>query len=207
MQKCLQWTEIFSHKSALWQIALCLSGNPPAISKQVMKTKGDQVKGSSRGSWSLVARTIWNRQFCVVRSLCCQDSSLLAYWFCKGITWEYGPWRNDFQRCFFQDIHLKMDTRWSYAFFQGRTIANAVNCCACYMFNPWLSHKKALKQIGRFLKATIETKVWCCIRPVSLRLMLTSMLTFLDCMGIKGLIILLVQRVVLGFYLLFLIVQ
>ncbi|KAL7487055.1 hypothetical protein ACHAW6_012655 [Cyclotella cf. meneghiniana] len=33
-------------------------------------------------------------------------------------------------------------------------IAHAVNCCACYMFNSHLSHEKALKQIGRYLKAT-----------------------------------------------------
>jgi hypothetical protein len=33
-------------------------------------------------------------------------------------------------------------------------IAYTVNCCACYMFNPRLSHKKALKRIGRYLKAT-----------------------------------------------------
>ncbi len=33
-------------------------------------------------------------------------------------------------------------------------IAYAVNCCARYMFNPRLSHEKALKQIGRYLKAT-----------------------------------------------------
>jgi hypothetical protein len=30
----------------------------------------------------------------------------------------------------------------------------AVNCCARYMFNPRLSHEKALKRIGRYLKAT-----------------------------------------------------
>ena len=29
-------------------------------------------------------------------------------------------------------------------------IAYAVNCCACYMFNPCLSHEKGLKQIGRY---------------------------------------------------------
>ena len=33
-------------------------------------------------------------------------------------------------------------------------IAYAVNCCARYMFNPRLSHEKALKRIGRYLKAT-----------------------------------------------------
>jgi hypothetical protein len=33
-------------------------------------------------------------------------------------------------------------------------IAYAVNCCARYMFNPQLSHEKALKRIGRYLKAT-----------------------------------------------------
>ena len=33
-------------------------------------------------------------------------------------------------------------------------IAYAVNCCARYMFSPRLSHEKALKQIGRYLKAT-----------------------------------------------------
>jgi hypothetical protein len=33
-------------------------------------------------------------------------------------------------------------------------IAYAVNCCAHYMFNPCLSHEKALKRIGRYLKAT-----------------------------------------------------
>jgi hypothetical protein len=32
-------------------------------------------------------------------------------------------------------------------------IAYAVNCCARYMFNPHLSHEKALKRIGRYLKA------------------------------------------------------
>ena len=30
----------------------------------------------------------------------------------------------------------------------------AVNCCARYMFNPRLSHEKALKRIGRYLKTT-----------------------------------------------------
>ena len=33
-------------------------------------------------------------------------------------------------------------------------IAYAVNCCARYMFQPRLSHEKALKRIGRYLKAT-----------------------------------------------------
>jgi hypothetical protein len=33
-------------------------------------------------------------------------------------------------------------------------IAYAVNCCARYMFNPKLSHEKALKRIGCYLKAT-----------------------------------------------------
>ena len=33
-------------------------------------------------------------------------------------------------------------------------VAYAVNCCARYMFNPRLSHEKALKRIGRCLKAT-----------------------------------------------------
>ena len=33
-------------------------------------------------------------------------------------------------------------------------IAYAVNCCARYMFSPRLSHEKALKRIGRYLKAT-----------------------------------------------------
>ena len=33
-------------------------------------------------------------------------------------------------------------------------ITYAVNCCARYMFNPRLSHEKALKRIGRYLKAT-----------------------------------------------------
>ena len=33
-------------------------------------------------------------------------------------------------------------------------IAYAVNCYARYMFIPRLSHEKALKQIGRYLKAT-----------------------------------------------------
>ncbi|KAL7481550.1 hypothetical protein ACHAW6_007221 [Cyclotella cf. meneghiniana] len=33
-------------------------------------------------------------------------------------------------------------------------IAYTVNCCACYMFKPCLSHEKALKRIGRYLKAT-----------------------------------------------------
>ena len=33
-------------------------------------------------------------------------------------------------------------------------IAYAVNCCARYMFNSRLSHEKALKRIGRYLKAT-----------------------------------------------------
>ena len=33
-------------------------------------------------------------------------------------------------------------------------ISYAVNCCVRYMFNPKLSHKKALKQIGRYLEAT-----------------------------------------------------
>ena len=33
-------------------------------------------------------------------------------------------------------------------------IAYAVNCCARYMFNPRFSHEKALKRIGRYLKAT-----------------------------------------------------
>ena len=33
-------------------------------------------------------------------------------------------------------------------------IAYAVNCCARYMFCPRLSHEKALKRIGRYLKAT-----------------------------------------------------
>ncbi|KAL7481239.1 hypothetical protein ACHAW6_006915 [Cyclotella cf. meneghiniana] len=33
-------------------------------------------------------------------------------------------------------------------------IAYAVNCHACNMFDPCLSHEKALKQIGRYLKAT-----------------------------------------------------
>ena len=33
-------------------------------------------------------------------------------------------------------------------------ISYAVNCCARYMFNPRLSHEKALKRIGRYLKAT-----------------------------------------------------
>jgi len=32
--------------------------------------------------------------------------------------------------------------------------AYAVNCCARYMFSPRLSHEKALKRIGRYLKAT-----------------------------------------------------
>ncbi|KAL7475309.1 hypothetical protein ACHAW6_001231, partial [Cyclotella cf. meneghiniana] len=31
-------------------------------------------------------------------------------------------------------------------------IAYAVNCCVHYMFNTCLSHEKALKQIGRYLK-------------------------------------------------------
>ncbi|KAL7474036.1 hypothetical protein ACHAW6_000037 [Cyclotella cf. meneghiniana] len=35
-------------------------------------------------------------------------------------------------------------------------IAYAVNCCAHYMFSPHLSHKKALKRIGQYLKATWE---------------------------------------------------
>jgi hypothetical protein len=35
-------------------------------------------------------------------------------------------------------------------------IAYAVNCCARYMFNPKLSHEKAVKRIGRYLKATRE---------------------------------------------------
>ena len=35
-------------------------------------------------------------------------------------------------------------------------IAYAVNCCARYMFNPHLSHEKALKRIGQYLKATWE---------------------------------------------------
>ena len=33
-------------------------------------------------------------------------------------------------------------------------ISYAVHCCARYMFNPRLSHEKALKRIGRYLKAT-----------------------------------------------------
>ena len=33
-------------------------------------------------------------------------------------------------------------------------ISYAVNCCARYKFNPILSHEKALKRIGRYLKAT-----------------------------------------------------
>jgi hypothetical protein len=33
-------------------------------------------------------------------------------------------------------------------------IAYSVNCCARYMFSPRLSHEKALKRIGRYLKAT-----------------------------------------------------
>jgi hypothetical protein len=33
-------------------------------------------------------------------------------------------------------------------------IAYVVNCCAWYMFNPKLSHKKTLKRIGHYLKAT-----------------------------------------------------
>ena len=36
-------------------------------------------------------------------------------------------------------------------------IAYAVNCCAYYMFNPHLSHEKALKRIGRYLMATRDT--------------------------------------------------
>ena len=35
-------------------------------------------------------------------------------------------------------------------------IAYAVNCCARHMFSPRLSHEKALKRIGRYLKATRE---------------------------------------------------
>ncbi len=35
-------------------------------------------------------------------------------------------------------------------------IAYAVNCCTRHMFNPCLSHKKALKSIGRYLKVTWE---------------------------------------------------
>ncbi|KAL7474153.1 hypothetical protein ACHAW6_000145, partial [Cyclotella cf. meneghiniana] len=35
-------------------------------------------------------------------------------------------------------------------------ITYAVNCCAHYMFNPRLSHEKALKRIGRYLKATCD---------------------------------------------------
>ncbi|KAL7475713.1 hypothetical protein ACHAW6_001622 [Cyclotella cf. meneghiniana] len=34
------------------------------------------------------------------------------------------------------------------------TIAYAANSFACYMFDPCLSHEKALKQISRYLKAT-----------------------------------------------------
>jgi hypothetical protein len=33
-------------------------------------------------------------------------------------------------------------------------IAYVVNCCARNMFNPCLMHEKALKRIGRYLKAT-----------------------------------------------------
>ncbi|KAL7474221.1 hypothetical protein ACHAW6_000206 [Cyclotella cf. meneghiniana] len=33
-------------------------------------------------------------------------------------------------------------------------ITYAVNCCVQYMFTPCLSHKKALKRIGRYLKVT-----------------------------------------------------
>ncbi|KAL7475792.1 hypothetical protein ACHAW6_002775 [Cyclotella cf. meneghiniana] len=33
-------------------------------------------------------------------------------------------------------------------------IAYTVNCCACYMFDPSVSHEKVFKQIGRHLKAT-----------------------------------------------------
>ena len=35
-------------------------------------------------------------------------------------------------------------------------IANAVNCCARCMLNSCVSHEKALKQIGRYLKATMD---------------------------------------------------
>ena len=33
-------------------------------------------------------------------------------------------------------------------------IAQAVNCCACYMFQPHLSHEKVMKWIGQHLNAT-----------------------------------------------------
>jgi hypothetical protein len=33
-------------------------------------------------------------------------------------------------------------------------IAYAVDCTARYMFCPWKSHEEALKQIGRYLKAS-----------------------------------------------------
>ena len=40
-------------------------------------------------------------------------------------------------------------------------IAYAVNCCVHYMFNTCLSHEKALKQIGRYLKATRDRGLVC----------------------------------------------
>ncbi|KAL7474513.1 hypothetical protein ACHAW6_000490 [Cyclotella cf. meneghiniana] len=44
-------------------------------------------------------------------------------------------------------------------YLMGRTCPNtayAVNSCACYMFNPCLSHEKAFKQMCRYLKATCD---------------------------------------------------
>ena len=80
-------------------------------------------------------------------------------------------------------------------------IAYAVNCCVRSMFNPRLSHEKALKQIGRYLKATRDKGL--VLNPSGQ----LKVLTLLDCMAMKRLPIRLGRRVVQGFCILFLIAQ
>ena len=83
------WKSVYNGQSHLPTNPLC-SKLPytslsilPTVTSQAMKTKGDQVKGSSRGSWSPVMRTISNRQSCVVGSVCCQDLGHLPSGFRK----------------------------------------------------------------------------------------------------------------------------